>query len=116
MSADASRPDDSERTYLEAAEKIIQRAMNYMGQNRALQIAASVPIDIDSRGNIEEVRGDYSGKTVAENVLAVYVEVVGRQMVVNIVDAALSGPLAQELKALCRENLEPGSTDAGVQA
>lgn len=105
MNSESTDTSDARNSYISALNRLIDQAITYMGEDRALQIAHSTPVRIDSSGNIEEYKGSQtqeSQRAVAQFVLHAYVEVMGQQLVMNMLEAAVTGDMLQDLKGLCR--------------
>lgn len=101
---DGDHEPPEERIYLRAMEQLIEQATAYMGHERAVEIANSVPIRVDNDGEIREVEfGETveSKRAVTRLLLEAYVQVVGRQLVINMLQVSVSGQQLRTLESLC---------------
>lgn len=90
--------------YLGAMDELIDQAVDYMGQDRAVEIANSVPIEVGEDGEIREFQfgeTEESKRAVAQMLLEAYVQVVGRQLVLNMLQVSTSGRQLRTLERLC---------------
>lgn len=90
--------------YTGAMNRLIDRAIDYMGRDRAVAIANSAPIRVDETGEIQEFQfGETreSKRAVAQLLLEAYVQVVGQQLVLNMLQASVSGQRLQTFENLC---------------
>lgn len=105
-----------EDVYLRAMDQLIDQAIDYMGRDRAVEIANSTPIDVEENGAIREVQfgeTEESKRAVAQLLLEAYVQVVGRQLVINMLQASISGQQLRTLERLCpAESAATGRTRA----
>lgn len=95
---------DGDDVYVRAANQLIDQAIDYMGRDRAVEIANSVPVEVDDSGEIQEFQfGETaeSKRAVTQLLLEAYVQVVGRQLVINMLQVSVSGQQLQNLKNLC---------------
>ncbi|TYL37204.1 hypothetical protein CV102_17965 [Natronococcus pandeyae] len=91
-------------TYVRAMNQLIQQAIDYMGRDRAVAIANSAPVHVDENGEIREFQfgeTEESKRAVAQLLLEAYVQVVGRQLVINMLQASISGQQLRTLENLC---------------
>lgn len=95
-------PDDD--IYVRAMNQLISQAIDYMGRDRAVEIANSVPVQVDDDGEIQEFQfGETveSKRAITQLLLEAYVQVVGRQLVVNMLQVSLSGQQLRTFEQLC---------------
>lgn len=115
--SEVGQAGNGDADYISALNKLIDRAITYMGEDRALAIAESTPVQIDNDGTIDAYQGSdtkESQRATAQFVLRAYIEVVGQQLVVNMLDSSVSGELRQEMKELCRTQVSQPTSGGAV--
>lgn len=98
--------------YVETMNRLIDQAVDYMGRDRAVETANSVPIEVDESGEIQELQfgeTEESMRAVTELVMEAYSQALGRQLVLNMLQESASGQQLRTLEDLCPS--DGGSTD-----
>ena len=83
-------------------DQVMNQLIDHMRRDRAVEIANSTPMEVEENGTIREFQfgeTEESKRAVAQPLREAYVQVVGRQLVVNTLHASISG---QQLRTLER--------------